>query len=380
MNDSPLRVCLITPVPPPFSGGIERWSKILTEYVALRSDTSFDIIDISVRWRESYDEAVWKRAIGGNIQLARDCIRLVRCLRRKPHVVHLTTPGGLATFRDNIMSRIAAGMGVPVVYHLHFGRVPQVIATNSLEARNLKSTAQRVFSVMPIDMATEAALREWSPKARITRVPNCVDLNCLPKRTEVDGVQPSVVFLGNVLSTKGVCELLEAWAELRPTGWRLKIVGEYDPGFQKELAARYPSETVEYLGNKPHGEAMEILAQASVFILPSYTEGFPNAVLEAMALGKPIIGTRVGAIPEMLDGDCGVLISPKSSREVRDALELLIKDRDLRNRLAKKARARASQEYSLESVFNQYRQVWHAAACFRHAQVNAFGCEMKKTF
>lgn len=348
------------------------------EYVAHRSDVSFDLVDISVRWRESYDEAVWKRAIGGNIQLIRDCIRLVRCLRRKPHVVHLTTPGGLATFRDNIMSRIAARAGVPVVYHLHFGRVPQVITGNSLEARNLKSTIQRVFSVMPIDMETEAALREWSSTARITRVPNCVDFDCLPNRIQADEVRPSVMFLGNVLATKGICELLQAWIELNPPGWRLKIVGECDPEYQKELVVRYPSETVEFLGNKPHEEAMQLLARSSVFILPSYTEGFPNAVLEAMALGKPIIGTRVGAIPEMLEADCGVLISPKDSHAVREAMELLMNDGDLRKRLAMKARVRAFEEYSLESVFNRYKEAWLEAAA-GHAKKNPAEFEMKST-
>jgi glycosyltransferase involved in cell wall biosynthesis len=107
---------------------------------------------------------------------------------------------------------------------------------------------------------------------------------------------------------------------------------------------------------------MEFLAQASVFVLPSYTEGFPNAVLEAMALGKPIIGTRVGAIPEMLTGDCGVLIAPKNAREIRDALKLLLNDNELRKRLAGKARARVTEEYSLESVFHRYKQVWYEAA------------------
>lgn len=368
MNESPLRICLVAPHPPPFSGGIERWTLMLTRHVAERMDTDFDLVDLSVRWRASYDLAVWKRAIGGSLQLARDCMRLIRCLRRNPHVVHLTTPGGLATFRDNVMSRIAVGMGVPVVYHLHFGQVPQVIVRNSFEARNLKSALRRVFAVMPIDMATEAALREWSPEARITRVPNCVDLEGLPQQTEADLSRPYVMFLGNVLATKGIAELLKAWTELQPDGWRLKIVGECAEEYKKELTARYPCASVELLGDRSHQEAMQLLARASVFVLPSYTEGFPLAVLEAMALGKPIIGSRVGAIPEMLDRNCGILISPRNSQEVRDSLDSLIGNPGLRNDLAASARARARESYALEAVFQQYRQVWSEASRWKREQ------------
>ena len=62
---------------------------------------------------------------------------------------------------------------------------------------------------------------------------------------------------------------------------------------------------------KGHDDAMRMLANAEIFVLPSHTEGFPNAVLEAMALAKAIIASRVGAIPEMLADECGLLIEAK---------------------------------------------------------------------
>jgi len=55
------------------------------------------------------------------------------------------------------------------------------------------------------------------------------------------------------------------------------------------------------------------------FILPSYTEGFPNVILEAMALGKPIIATSVGAIPEILSEECGVVMKPRDQRDIEQA-------------------------------------------------------------
>ena len=64
-----------------------------------------------------------------------------------------------------------------------------------------------------------------------------------------------------------------------------------------------------------------LLSASDVFVLPSYTEGFPNVIIEAMAMGKPIIATSVGAIPEMLDEGCGVVVPPKDADSLQKALQ-----------------------------------------------------------
>ena len=81
-----------------------------------------------------------------------------------------------------------------------------------------------------------------------------------------------------------------------------------------------------------------------------------------MALGKPIIATSVGAIPEMLDGECGLVIKPRSIKELKDAIQLLADDQNLRKTLGRCAQEKAQSEYSLEVVFEKYKNVWWQAA------------------
>ena len=110
---------------------------------------------------------------------------------------------------------------------------------------------------------------------------------------------------------------------------------------------------VVFEGEKKHDDALSMLSQASIFTLPSYTEGFPNAVLEAMAFEKPIIATDVGAIPDMLQG-CGMVIQKENVDALENALVKLLEDEELCESLGKAAKQKIEQEYSLERVFNKY--------------------------
>ena len=103
---------------------------------------------------------------------------------------------------------------------------------------------------------------------------------------------------------------------------------------------------------------MEAVAESEVFILPSYSEGFPNAVVEAMALKKPVIASAVGAIPEMLEGDCGILIEPRSTDDIISALKKTLTDKELRERIASNAAEKVTKQYKIEIVYKKYREIW----------------------
>jgi glycosyltransferase involved in cell wall biosynthesis len=171
------------------------------------------------------------------------------------------------------------------------------------------------------------------------------------------------LYLGWVIPTKGIDELIEAWARLDLQRWRLRIIGPLgDVGYEERLMAQHRPNGAEFVGEMSHNEAMIALAKADAFVLPSYTEGFPNVVLEAMALGKPIVATRVGAIPEMLADGCGVLVAPRDVEALTDALSRVLQSNDLQYALGSRARDRALKEYRIDAVFGQLEKVWRNAA------------------
>ena len=213
--------------------------------------------------------------------------------------------------------------------------------------------------VMAIDTKTLEAVRKYAPEVSICYVPNPFDMSKI-KNVEI-AAKPNdeVVFVDWVIKTKGVEELLEAWKGVheKHPDWLLRIVGPCNEAYKQELSEKYPCENVIFEGEKKHDEVLKILSECSVFTLPSYTEGFPNAVLEAMALGKAIVATRVGAIPEMLCG-CGVTIEPENAKEIEIALIDVMEDENLRRDISEKAKEKLNGEYTIEKVFETYKKIW----------------------
>ena len=103
---------------------------------------------------------------------------------------------------------------------------------------------------------------------------------------------------------------------------------------------------------------MRRLATSSIAVLPSYTEGFPNFVLEAMSLGKPVVATAVGAIPEMVGDERGILIPPRNAKALELALEKLMDNPFKRQELGLKAKDFVRKNYSAEVVVDEYKKVW----------------------
>src|SRR5262249_8400869 len=103
----------------------------------------------------------------------------------------------------------------------------------------------------------------------------------------------------------------------------------------------------------------EVYAAIDLFVLPSLNEGLPMTVLEAMAAGKPIIATRVGAIPSVIrDGQTGLLVAPRDPEGLRDAIALLLEDPHLGKSLGERARGWALQHYTSDAMAGKYLQMY----------------------
>lgn len=360
MSRVALRVGLVAPHPPG-PGGIIQWTKMISAYAATRADVRLYMADTTPRWRAFLDLARWKRVFGGGLQLIKDCIRVLTLMYSHPDVLHITTSGQLGTIRDLMVMTVARLYSVPVVYHIHFGRIPQLAGSSSLEWQLIARAMRMAHTVIAIDNATVATIRRYMPKTSAVQIPNCIDLSTLPKSSAGVYCERTVLFLGSIHRSKGIEELIEAWSTLQPPGWRLRIVGPSDTEYQRKLFAKYQPQGVEFLGEKPHCEALRLMAEANAFVLPSHTEGFPNVVLEAMALGKAILATRVGAIPEMLGEKCGLLVNAQDTIGLRNALEKLIADEDLRKLIGSRSLERV-QSFSVDKVFARYMAVWRNVA------------------
>jgi glycogen synthase len=183
----------------------------------------------------------------------------------------------------------------------------------------------RADVVLPVSADLERALRRLAPRARTRVVPNVVDEVFAPGDGRPDGDRVRLLTAG-LLDTprKGVDVLLEALA-LVPGRERLRldVVGEgtLRPGYE-ELAERLGlGETVTFHALEPKPALAERMRQADVFVLASRYENNPCVVLEAMASGLPVVATRVGGIPELVDATTGRLAEPLDPPSFAAALE-----------------------------------------------------------
>jgi glycosyltransferase involved in cell wall biosynthesis len=165
-----------------------------------------------------------------------------------------------------------------------------------------------------------------------------------------DGDMPVILSVGRLVEKKGFSDLLKACRLLkrREVTFRCVIVGDgpLRANLERRIAALGLGDVVSLLGACSQEELVEHYRQATVLALPCKVlengdrDGIPNVLVEAMACGVPIVSTGVSGIPELVDsGETGLLVPPGNTTELAAAIELLLHDRDLRERLAARARA-----------------------------------------
>jgi glycosyltransferase involved in cell wall biosynthesis len=147
---------------------------------------------------------------------------------------------------------------------------------------------------------------------------------------------------------KGIDVLIEA-ARLAREPVHLEIYGDGTLRGDLERQARQAGVEARF-----HGFVSEPLAEVDVLVQPSRADNLPLAVLEAMAAGLPVIGTRVGGIPELVvDGETGLLVEPEDPRALADALESLARDRRRLVELGRHGRERVAAHFSAEQVVHR---------------------------
>lgn len=350
-----MKVLLISPFPPPY-GGIANWSKLIKNKCDV-SGIPFEIINIAPKSRVTEGRGLYDRVVRSGLSM----LLIRRELKKKLKsddisVIHMTTSGRLALIRDVLLIKLAKKFNVPVIYHIHFGRVPEMANNNTKEWNLMKKAIGLSSKVIAIDKGTQETINEIFYNKAVY-LPNPIDKSNLPLTNKTE---KKVVFLGWCVPNKGVTELVKAWNSVGKefSDYTLEIIGPYKEEYKRELLLCTQVENIAFLGERPHDEAMNLLSRAEVFILPSYTEGFPNVILEAMCLKKAIIATKVGAIPDILSGGCGVLIEKQDVIAIEKALKELLNNESKRLELAENAYLKAISNYDIDVIFGELEKIW----------------------
>lgn len=284
----------------------------------------------------------WRKAMTFGRALARAFIEV---RRTRYDAVHIHFSSNASSLRKMILAYLARSRGLKVILHAHGGRYESYFRSAPAFVRDFTGRMLRSADCLIVlgekwrDFYTSIGV----PAAKIVVLPNPVEWpQFVPSK--VAGAQTVFVYLGLIARLKGAFDIVEALAKVDPeTRAQIHVVMAGN-GSLSELEARAQRAgvqgTVEVLSWINTIDRDALLARADAFLLPSYAEGLPMSLLEAMANGLAPICTPVGSIPEFVrDGVNGLLVPPGDTDKLAAAIERLVKNPDARLRMARIARA-----------------------------------------
>lgn len=343
-------------------GGIQRWTGIVATHGLPRVQLHF--VDTSIsnmsRFRKT---SAWR---GEAFRAGRVLSSLLRhCARRRMELVHIncvpTARGFLAAWVYACFARL---WRIPVVIHHHGDLTWSWTQWNRpLDSRALWALRRLVRMSqghIVLDRGSMHVLENIG--GQVFLVPNFVEDAVLQHRNgkrKTASERVRVLFAGQVTMRKGCVELLEAARQVPEADFVLLGVVQPDMGAHvRNLPAN-----VAVLDQVPPGVVLDEMKASDIFVLPSWWEGLPMAVLEAMAVGLPVVATRVAACPEVIeDGKGGILVQRGDVAELASALRTLINDPARRERMGRFNRERVRTQYVYSVVRPQLMSIYEQVA------------------
>ena len=292
-------------------------------------------------------------------------------------ILHVHLP-----FAANILININRELSSRMVYTAHVGEERKRFALDSSAPLALRLFSPDLYlmkrvrkSVALNEPLKEKLVKKGIEEEKLEVIPNGVnveDFNVSEEEVErvrkkygLEGV--TVMFAGTVTPRKGVFELVRAAEVLKCEDVLFLIVGNLN------LDREYSQKVMEYAKSKgvnakftgfvPYGDLKALYSACDIFVLPSFEEGQGVVLLEAMASGKPLIGSNVGGIPmQIRDGWNGFLVEPKNEKQLADKIKYLVDNEEERVKMGENSRKLAKEDFDWRKISKRYLKVYEEIA------------------
>lgn len=271
-----------------------------------------------------------------------------RLILNKPDLVHIHMASRGSFIRKSIICLLCLFFRTPYLIHLHGGGFRDFY--DALGAQS-KSYLRFIFKKSAVVITLSEYWRGWV-RTELTQGPVVVVHNGTQRIEfspgELNKKIPTVLFLGRLGENKGTDTLIKAMQAVKAKipGAVLELCGNGDLEFYKSQARDLPN--IKFFGWINDSERRAALARATVYCLPSWKEGLPFSILEAMSAGLPVISTPVGSIPEAIThGVNGYLVPPGDPESLADAIISVLKDPSLASRMGAAGKEIHSVKFSI---------------------------------
>lgn len=341
-----MKVLLVSPLPPP-NGGMATW----TEQYLRDSMNCNEVYTVNTAFigERSLHKDETMHIFTEVKRFVRVILKYLSILRKREiDVIHINSScSRTGIIRDALC--VALSRKHPIVFHCHCNIQDQL--KGRLAVRLGKYIFNTVERVVVLNEMSLSYTKELSNEKTII-IPNSIDKRTIVSEFAVAETLKNIIYVGHVKHTKGIREIIEAARKENDIVFHL--VGPVADDISKIQAP----DNVVFYGKREHSEALDLMRKADAFLFPSYTEGFSMVMLEAMAAGLPIIATNVGSNAEMIGSDGGIIINPKSSNEIVQAIEI-IRPTNVRSRMSAWNLNKVDSAYRADVVFNKLQEVYH---------------------
>ncbi|MHB8773439.1 MAG: glycosyltransferase family 4 protein [Syntrophales bacterium] len=388
-----VRVCMVSPLYHPSLGGVGRQAQLLTEHLADEGAEVFVIarrmkntpaaffhpkVKVLRAWslrpyQHNY-ERVTVLNILTSLSFSVSCACLLVRTRNRYDLVHFHG-ASLPFFFNFPLLRVLGKKVIAKVAAAKVGTEPGSLRGRYWGLGNrIRGLLRKVDAFVATTAEIEEGLRQDGfTAAGIIRIPNFVDFSVFSpgedgtkaaaKRSMGFGEADLVTFSGRFVPRKGIIFLLRAWRDVvaEKKDARLLLLGDGPLREEMTRAAREIGIADSVIFRGQVNAVAEYLRVTDLFVLPSLQEGMPNALLEAMACGLPVVATRIGGVVDIVaDGENGILVEPGNPADMSAAILRLLRDPALTRRISAAARATVERSYSLDSIGKRYLALYRA--------------------
>ena len=347
------RICMIVPS---FEakGGI---ASVVKGYRGSELEEKYDI-----RYIETYCDggkaAKLCKALGAYLRFLKELIAF------RPELIHIHSSFGASFYRKLPFIWLGSMLKIPVVNHIHGADWDEFYRDASAVRRAIiRGSYRRCSATIALSAEWKENLREVLPEDRIGIVRNFGSV--MPGGTASPQKSNTVLFLGFLCERKGcyiIPEIAARVKEKKPDV-RFVLAGSGSTADMLEIRKRIQQYGVQdnlvFPGWVRDEQKEELLQQAAVFFLPSYAEGMPMSILEAMGAGLPVVSSNVGGIPQLVEhGENGYLCEPGNVQAFVDAIVCILKDGELRACMGRKSLNIMKENYTLEAHTAQLARIY----------------------
>lgn len=288
---------------------------------------------------------------------------VVLLVKGKVTLLHVHSAQDISFWRKHMYVLVSLLFKCPVIFHLHGCEFMKFYNERCSRFGRLLVRFTLINSAYVIVLSNQwkTNVLQITNQANVVRIFNSVLI--FPDKKDVQERQSHLLlFLGRLGKRKGIYDLLKALAIVKKRFPNIVLKcggdGELDSvaSYAKDLGI---SDNVEILGWVRGKEKQSLLRQASIYVLPSYNEGLPMAILESMAAGLPVISTTVGGIPDAIcSGEEGILIEAGDIEHLVSSIELLLGDESIRAKMGDAARKKINDKFTAKNVLLELENLY----------------------